>query len=147
MCGMLEQHVLQVLGPQGGANAGAKLEGVERLGHVVDRAEVQARDFVVGGRGAGEEEDGDHAQFPVGLQTPADVEARDVGHVEVEQDQVGLLASGGLQAENAAFAQTMSSPSLARRALATSNASGSSSIIKTFIDGVLPANAFGAYPF
>ena len=40
----LLQQVLQPLGPQGDADPGLELDRVERLGHVVDRAEVEAPD-------------------------------------------------------------------------------------------------------
>ena len=53
--GMLDQQVLQVLGPQRRADAGPQLEGVERLGHVIHGAEIQALHLVLDVRGAGEE--------------------------------------------------------------------------------------------
>ena len=58
--------------------------------------------LVFRGGDAGEKEDGNHAQLHVGLQGAADLEAGHVGHVNVEQDDVRLLAMGGLQAGYAA---------------------------------------------
>ena len=85
------------------ARTRAQIEGVERLGDVIDRSQVQPDDLVLGRGRAGEEEDRDHAKLGIGFQIPADLEAGDVGHVEIEEDQVGVLLSGGLQSEESAF--------------------------------------------
>ena len=84
------------------AHAGPQLEGVERLGHVIHGAEVQALHLVFDVRGAREEKDGDHAQFRLGLHGPANIEPGHIGHVNVEQDQVGLFPAGGGKSGRAA---------------------------------------------
>ena len=92
--------------PQDGADAGGQLVGVERLGDVVVGAEVEALGLV-GGRALGrQQDDGDRAPL---AELAHDLDAVEVGHDDVEQDDVrpdllglleGLLAAvGGDDAE------------------------------------------------
>ena len=84
------------------ADAGAKFGGIEGFGDVVDGAHVESADFVLGGIDAGEEDDGDVHGGVVGLEVGADGEAVAVGHVEIEEDEVGLDFAGGGETGGAA---------------------------------------------
>ena len=48
MLRMLDQEVLKLLGPDRRSNPGPELEVVERLGDVIDRAQVKPANLVVG---------------------------------------------------------------------------------------------------
>ena len=76
-----------------GAHAGRELVGVERLGDVVVGAEVEALGLV-GGRALGGQQD-DRDRSPL-AQLAHDLDAVEVGHDDVEQDDVGadLLGLG-----------------------------------------------------
>ena len=97
--------------PEDGADAGGQLVGMERLGDVVVGAEVEALGLV-GGRALGGQQDDRHR--PALAQLAHDLDAVEVGHDDVEQDDVGpdllgllerlLAAAGGDDAE-ALFAE------------------------------------------
>src|SRR5205823_5441002 len=93
--GFFGEQVEEVFLAQGGAHAGAELGGLEGFENVVESAELQAADFLFGGRDAGEEDDGNVHRRGVGLEAAADFEAVGAGHVYVEENQVRQDVAGG----------------------------------------------------
>jgi hypothetical protein len=73
------------------STARTRARRLERLGHVVDRAEVEALHLRVQLVGAGEEDDRHLTGAGVGLEPLARLEAGQPGHVHVEEDQVGQV--------------------------------------------------------
>ena len=70
---------------QDGADAGGELVGVERLGDVVVGAEVEALGLVGGRALGGQQDHGDGAAL---AELAHDLDAVEVGHHDVEQDDV-----------------------------------------------------------
>ena len=80
--------------PQDRADAGRQLVGMERLGDVVVGAEVEALGLV-GGRALGGQQD--HRDGTSLAQLAHDLDAVEVGHDDVEQDDVGADLLGLLE--------------------------------------------------
>ena len=70
---------------QDGADAGGQLVGMERLGDVVVGAEVEALGLVGGRALGGQQDDRDRTAL---AQLAHDLDAVEVGHDDVEQDDV-----------------------------------------------------------
>ena len=77
-----------------GADPRCELAQRERLGHVVVGAELEADDLVDLGVLRGEHDDRHRG---LGAEDPADLDARELGEHEVEQDEVGSLGPEGLE--------------------------------------------------
>jgi hypothetical protein len=92
--GALGEHAEELVHAEGGAEADAEFGEVEGLGDVVDGAEVEGGDFVLGALEAGEDDDGDLDGGGVVLEGAEDFEAVHAGHVEVEEDEEGLSFFG-----------------------------------------------------
>ena len=71
---------------QDGPDAGGQLVGMERLGDVVIGAEVETLGLVGRGSLGGQQDDGDR---PPLAELAHDLDAVEVGHDDVEQDDVG----------------------------------------------------------
>ncbi len=87
--GQPAQPVARLLQRQVGPHPRDELRLVEGLGDIVDPAGLERLDdhrLVVGRR---DEDDRDLAQLRPGADAPADLESVDLGHQQVEQDQVG----------------------------------------------------------
>ena len=69
--------------------------GVDRLGDVVHRASVEALDLRLGFKLARQENDRNVRGRGLAFERAAHLEARDVGHLHVAQDEVGLRAGKG----------------------------------------------------
>ena len=82
-----------------GADAGEDFARLRRFGHVVDGARREALDLVGGLGERGHEDDGDVARFGLRLEAAAGLNAVEVRHEDVHQDQVRLVF--GRQAQRA----------------------------------------------
>jgi hypothetical protein len=84
-----------------GADAGEDFLELEGLGDVVHAAGLEGLHLVAGIAEGTEEDDGDAAEDFVFLEAAAGLVAVHLGHVDVEQDEVGALALGGLEGKGA----------------------------------------------
>ena len=82
------------IAPQLAADPGADLQGLEGLGHIVVRPQVQAQDLVRILAFGGEEDDGGAAALPKGGQGAQPVHHR---HHDVQQDEVHFFPVQDLQ--------------------------------------------------
>ncbi len=122
---LLPAAVVEAAAPQHGAQPGHQLVEAERLGHVVV-AEREPRDLVLGGVAGGEEDD--RHLVPHLAQPAADVDPLHVGEHDVEQDQVGPVASAALaRASDPVAATSTVNPSKRRAVQSRSVMYGSSS--------------------
>ena len=101
----LVERVLVLPAPQGGGDAQQQLGLVDRLGQEVVGAGLDGAVDVAGLVEGGDHEDGDVARRRVRREALAHLEAADLRHHDVEQDQVGLPMSLTLR--------SVSSPSVA----------------------------------
>ena len=97
--GALRHHPLEllalVLQRKVHAHAGAQHRGVDRLHHVINRAHLQALDLRLRVGLAGEKDDRDVRGERFAFERPAHLEARHLGHLDVEQDQVRMGVGEG----------------------------------------------------
>ncbi len=73
--------------PQHGLDAGHQLTGSERLGDVIVRAQLQAKNAIVFARAGGEENDGNRGKAGMATQTAAHIETISAGNHDVEKKQ------------------------------------------------------------
>src|SRR6185295_3428864 len=81
-----------------GADAGEQFVDAERFGDVVVGAGVERGDLVGAAGAAGQHDDGDGGPA---AEAADDLGALHVGQAEVEDDEVGALAGGGVQGGHA----------------------------------------------
>src|SRR5437867_810444 len=94
IAGCLSQLVLQALREDGAAHTSGELDRFERLGEVVDTADLEALAQVLIAILRRDEDDRDVRRLRLGLETPAGLPAVNTRHHHVEQDEIGLLAAG-----------------------------------------------------
>jgi hypothetical protein len=109
----LGELVLEQLVAQDGFNAGADFGEVAGFGDVIDGAEFEAADFVVGAVPGGEDDDGDGVEEGVLLDLLENVKTIIGGESEVEEDQLDGAGMRRFRADSPSLAQTSSSSSWA----------------------------------
>lgn len=80
-----------------GADAGQHFVGMERFGHIVDAADFEPPVLLAGRFHHGQEDHRDALGFFVRLEALADFEAVHLGHEDVQQDEIGVMAEGQIQ--------------------------------------------------
>jgi hypothetical protein len=77
-------------------NACGCLVEVDGPGNVIDRADPEALDLALLGVAGGDEDDGGGTVFLNGLEPSADLDAVELGHYDIEQDEVWpMIPHGG----------------------------------------------------
>ena len=87
--GPRREQVVESLGPERSTHARTKLGRIERLGHVVDGAQIEALHLRVDLGSAREKDHRARLGQRVLLQLLADLEARDEGKLDIEEDEIG----------------------------------------------------------
>ena len=80
-----------------GADAGQHFVGMERFGHIVDAADFEPPVLLAGRFHHGQEDHRDALGLFVRLEALADFEAVHLGHEDVQQDEIGVMAEGQIQ--------------------------------------------------
>jgi len=85
---------VQLFDAQDRAYARDECRLVDGLGEVFIGADLEARDNVLRIAARGDQDDGDEGEALVGLELAAHLEAVELGHHDVEQDEVGQERAG-----------------------------------------------------
>ena len=92
--GLIVHGVVQLLDAQDRAHARHERGLVDRLGQVFIAADVQAGNDILGVAARRDQDDRDERQALVGLELAAHLEPVELGHHDVEEDQVGQQCRG-----------------------------------------------------
>ena len=90
-------RVVQAFDPEHRAYAGGQCGVVDRFGQVLVAAGLEPRDHVLRVRHRGHHNDRRERERGIGTQAPTHLEAVELGHHDVEQDQIRSMLPGGCQ--------------------------------------------------